>query len=261
MGKIDNFEIYLNHMGAWEGIANRDTYAEYEDLVLTFMRLKGKHIFQSELMEKYKLAKVDDLSTYGNYKQWGKKRRNGEWELIYYCILADYYVQPDDTMYDIFFIYRLRQIDLVELDRFLDYQLTNYYGNDVKGFCRFLKLAMRKNENLLNRNLTLSVEEWMQERKENEISGLPVSQELQERTREPGELPMSIEEAARFLKRKKSTVYGWTSDKTIPHHKKGNGLYFYQSELEVWIKEGKVKSNAEIEGEAATYTLKGKSRR
>jgi excisionase family DNA binding protein len=66
----------------------------------------------------------------------------------------------------------------------------------------------------------------------------------------------SVKEAAAFLKMQITTLYEKTSRKLIPHFKKGNKLYFHRPELEKWIGQGKVKTQAELEGEAATYTLK-----
>lgn len=70
---------------------------------------------------------------------------------------------------------------------------------------------------------------------------------------------LSINEAAKFLKLKITTLYEKTSRKLIPHFKKGNKLYFNQNELEDWIKKGKVKTATDIESEAAVYLLNGNS--
>ena len=76
------------------------------------------------------------------------------------------------------------------------------------------------------------------------------------------ELPdiLNIREAAAFLKLKITTLYEKTSQKVIPHFKKGNKLYFNKNELEQWIKTGKVKTKTETEGQAATYLLNGKQK-
>ena len=66
---------------------------------------------------------------------------------------------------------------------------------------------------------------------------------------------LDVKQAAKFLRLKLTTLYEKTSRKLVPHFKKGNKLYFHYSELKQWIKEGKVKTSAEIEGEATTYTL------
>lgn len=71
---------------------------------------------------------------------------------------------------------------------------------------------------------------------------------------------LNIREAAAFLKLKITTLYEKTSQKIIPHFKKGNKLYFNRIELEEWIKKGKVKTRTETEGEAATYLLNEKQK-
>jgi excisionase family DNA binding protein len=76
------------------------------------------------------------------------------------------------------------------------------------------------------------------------------------------ELPseaLDVQQAAQFLKLKTTTLYEKTSRKLIPHFKRGNKLYFYLSELQQWIKKGKVKTNEEIECEAATFTMNRKT--
>lgn len=66
---------------------------------------------------------------------------------------------------------------------------------------------------------------------------------------------LNVKEAANFLRLKLNTLYEKTSRKLIPHFKRGNKLYFRKPELESWIKDGKVKTQDEIEGEAVTYAL------
>ena len=72
---------------------------------------------------------------------------------------------------------------------------------------------------------------------------------------------LNIKEASAFLKLKITTLYEKTSRKIIPHFKKGNTLYFNRSELEDWIKAGKVNTKQELEGKAATYLLNGKQKK
>lgn len=65
------------------------------------------------------------------------------------------------------------------------------------------------------------------------------------------EVPLSIEEAADFVGLKKATLYGHTSARTIPFHRKGKRLYFYKSELSEWIKEAD--DSAGLERQADQY--------
>lgn len=70
---------------------------------------------------------------------------------------------------------------------------------------------------------------------------------------------LDVQQAARFLKMKITTLYEKTSRKLIPHFKKGNKLYFHLSELRQWINQGKVKTSDEIACEAITFTLNKKT--
>jgi excisionase family DNA binding protein len=67
---------------------------------------------------------------------------------------------------------------------------------------------------------------------------------------------MNIKEAAEFLRLKVSSIYEKTHLKLIPHIKKGNKLYFSKHDLEAWLASGKIKTNSELQGDAANYLLK-----
>lgn len=54
-------------------------------------------------------------------------------------------------------------------------------------------------------------------------------------------------------KRTKPTWYGKISRNEVPHYKRGKKVYFLKSEIDVWLKQGKCKSNFEIEQEAQEY--------
>jgi excisionase family DNA binding protein len=66
---------------------------------------------------------------------------------------------------------------------------------------------------------------------------------------------LDVKQAADFLRLKITTLYEKTSEKTIPHFKKGKKLYFKRDELESWVQEGKVKTNDELQTEAANYVM------
>lgn len=64
-------------------------------------------------------------------------------------------------------------------------------------------------------------------------------QAAEERGREQGykeakreeEKPINAKEAAKYLGVHLSTIKRWTSERTIPHHKKGGNTYYYKHEL------------------------------
>jgi len=57
-------------------------------------------------------------------------------------------------------------------------------------------------------------------------------------------------------KRSKPTFYGYVHEGTIPHHKRGKKLIFLKSEIDLWLKSGRVKTNTEIEAETDDFLTK-----
>jgi excisionase family DNA binding protein len=60
----------------------------------------------------------------------------------------------------------------------------------------------------------------------------------------------NVKEAATFLDIAAQTLYGYTSNRTIPFIKKGKKLYFRKSELDNWLSEGKRLTKEEISDRA-----------
>lgn len=75
----------------------------------------------------------------------------------------------------------------------------------------------------------------------------------------PTETPeqlLTVQEAAKFLNLKVPTIYSKVSKGELPVMKRSKRLYFSSTELMEYLKEGRKKSNTEIEAEAETYLKK-----
>lgn len=59
-------------------------------------------------------------------------------------------------------------------------------------------------------------------------------------------------------KRTKPTWYSKISRNEVPHYKRGKKIYFLKSEIDEWLKQGKRKSNAEIEADSNAYLSNNK---
>lgn len=71
---------------------------------------------------------------------------------------------------------------------------------------------------------------------------------------EKGEQLLSIDELAELLHLSKATIYSKYSKGELPGGcKRGKRLYFQREVIIAWLKEGRKKSNAEIEQEAELY--------
>ena len=79
-----------------------------------------------------------------------------------------------------------------------------------------------------------------------------------EPTNQPEQL-LTIDEVATLLHLTKPTVYSKVSKNELPGVcKQGKRLYFDRQTIIDWIKQGRKKSNAEIEQEAKAYLLNNK---
>ena len=78
-----------------------------------------------------------------------------------------------------------------------------------------------------------------------------------EPTEQPEQL-LSVQGAAQFLNLAVATIYSKVSREELPFMKRGNRLYFSSIELMEYLKQGRHKSNAEIEQEADVYLFNKK---
>lgn len=76
-------------------------------------------------------------------------------------------------------------------------------------------------------------------------------------TDQPEQL-LTIQEAAEFLSLTVPTMYSKVSKREIPCMKRSKRLYFSRTELLEYLKDGRKKSNAEIEQESKAYLLNNK---
>lgn len=67
---------------------------------------------------------------------------------------------------------------------------------------------------------------------------------------------LDIQEAVLFTGFSQGHLYRLTSTREIPHYKKDRKLYFKKSELEEWMLEQRVQTNAEIDAKAQSYMLR-----
>lgn len=81
-----------------------------------------------------------------------------------------------------------------------------------------------------------------------------------EPTDQPEQL-LTIQEAAQFLNLTVPTIYSKVSKGELPVMKQGKRLYFSRTELLDYLKEGRRKTNAEIEAEAEAYLSNNKKAR
>lgn len=57
---------------------------------------------------------------------------------------------------------------------------------------------------------------------------------------------LTVRQASELLNLAIPTIYALTSNRTLPHSKRGKKLYFNKSELIAWVKSGKRKTVSEL---------------
>ena len=85
-----------------------------------------------------------------------------------------------------------------------------------------------------------------------ELKRLLIEKQEQTFPEQPEEL-LTVQEAAKFLNLAVATIYSKVSREELPFMKRGNRLYFSSIELMEYLKQGRHRSNAEIEQEADVY--------
>jgi excisionase family DNA binding protein len=90
-----------------------------------------------------------------------------------------------------------------------------------------------------------------------ELKRLLIEKQEQAPTDQPEQF-LTIQEAAEFLSLTVPTMYSKVSKGELPVMKRSKRLYFSRTELLEYLKEGRKKSNAEIEQEAKAYLLDNK---
>lgn len=82
---------------------------------------------------------------------------------------------------------------------------------------------------------------------------LKVIRNEQQPSTDRAELLLTIQEAADLLHLSIPTIYSKVSKGELPVMKRGKRLYFSSIELREYVKEGRKKTNTEIEAEAEAY--------
>ena len=77
---------------------------------------------------------------------------------------------------------------------------------------------------------------------------------------EPVDQFLTVKETAKFLNLSVPTIYSKVSKRELPFMKRTKRLYFAKSDLEDYLKDGRVKTVSEIEEEADQY-LTSKTKR
>lgn len=161
-----NLELNLNRITLTEEFNFPNTYNDYRQVLVGLLQIKELYLFEAELLKEYKTDDIEKiLETHPHIIRTGAQRKNkdGTFSQKYLNLSPAYFVQRKDPFYDLFFASKLRQLDLLEIDMFLEYHLLNYYDNNLQEFSRFLRICIRKHQTtLLTPEIIQTVNDWVE---------------------------------------------------------------------------------------------------
>lgn len=177
MKKDTELELNLNRITVWEEIVRKDTFEEYKKYAVMLLQTKDLYLFEKEVLKACKSDNIEKvLQQYPHILKTGARRKNedGTFSTKYMDIGTDYCIQTNDFQYDVFFAYKLRQLDLLQIDAFLEYHILHYYDNNLQEFSRFLRICIRKQTTkLLSPGIIQTVNEWVEtkEKQQQDLKG------------------------------------------------------------------------------------------
>jgi len=147
---IQDFELFLHNISAGESMMFAQTYKEYKKEVAFLLAAAGKYYTEKQIRSRYhepdkiSMEKIlkDQAAQFEKYMLVDDEKGNRV--MAWFDIWDNYVITKKDKLHDLFFTYKLRQTDLLNLDDFLDYQLANHFNNDFEEFERFLHIVLRK---------------------------------------------------------------------------------------------------------------------
>ena len=184
----NNFSINLRDLSIYESLIFPDSFEEYSEMAEFLLRRKSMFILEDNLIELYKdEPDVTDLMELGSipigairaafpnrflregmHPKIGGTEEEGVWGWL--DLWSDYVISPQEELYDVFFTYKLKHTDILQMDNILNYFFENFNSDNNIDFIRFLKLTLRKHSNrLLLPEQLETINEWITE-KEKEVA-------------------------------------------------------------------------------------------
>ncbi|MBA3971236.1 MAG: hypothetical protein H0X46_03690 [Bacteroidetes bacterium] len=165
--KIDSYKLILNHITAGEHMLNMKTpekYEEYKQMAFMFLNHKGKHLFEENILSQYRegmtLVKLFDQEQ-NRFVQGANHKKDGKNQKTWYDLSAMEEIEREDHFFDYFFACKLRQINLLEIDKCLAFHLEHSFKDDWQDYSRFLNITLRKHQKMLGTDIVETVMEWI----------------------------------------------------------------------------------------------------
>ncbi len=164
MKNPETYELILNHITAMESMHYSETYDDYKQMAYLFLNHKGKWLFKEDILLEFREGRNFDEILAENpdrFVRGANHKKDGKMEATWYDIWSTEEIERDDSFFDFFFACKLRHLDLIEVDDFLDHHLVNSFEGNNIDYNRFLNIALRKHRERLTPEIITTVQEWI----------------------------------------------------------------------------------------------------
>jgi hypothetical protein len=165
MKNFEDFDLILNHITAAESLPPfNKTFDEYKSIARLFLNHKGKFLFKEDFYKEFRKGrKIEEIFAENpqRFVQGSNKEKNGKMEPTWYDLWSMEEVEKSDSFFDYFFATRLRHLDLISIDEFLNHHLVKNFQNNKTEYIRFLNLTLRKHRERLKPDIIETVQEWL----------------------------------------------------------------------------------------------------
>lgn len=228
----EKYELVINYITASEFTNYKETFEEYKDITYLCLNHKGCHLFEDGILSHYAQGVTLETILSQNkhqFRQGGNHVRNGKREKTWYDLWSSEIIVNGDDFFDFFFVYKMRNMNLLQIDDYLSYHLEHSFNRDTLKFMRFLTVTMRAHSTKLSPEIIKTVEEWMKVNGEGtELSGAQTETKKKKKTitREPGDniTSLNLVQTAYFINLLKESKIIIKEDDLLPANRAGEAF-------------------------------------
>lgn len=164
------YELFLDRLSLVEYFDFREEYHDYVQSVILMLDLERNYTFEDDVLHEQNASSMDEIlarlpARYFNTGSQKKKvpdDKESPFIRVWYDVNKPILIDKKNFYYDQFFAYRLRQMDLMKVDGFLEFHSQKWGAENLEMFLRFVSVLLHKYEGkLLTPTTILTSMEWI----------------------------------------------------------------------------------------------------
>lgn len=163
------FDVNLADLSPVIRAVSPQSYADYQQKVFVHLCVKELHFSEAELLKEYNKTTIEELIAENPDRFIQSKDETGNKTNHWYDTWMDHTPVKNDSMFNMLFAYRLRLLDIQDIEEYLNYHLEKSFAGDTAAFTKYLKLTIRKFEKIiLNLSYSQTILDWIDVNKQAE---------------------------------------------------------------------------------------------